>query len=299
MRTPRPVPDRLASHPFSRDEALALIGRGELAGPSYRLITRGAYWLAGEEMTHGRSIQAFRAVLPEQAVLRGLSAAWALGVRLAGPDDPVEVVMSHRERVRGRAGLTVSGERVPADEVVDTDLGPATRHPRTAFDLARRLPLADAVAVVDALLRAGQLPPDALLETLDRHTGTRGRRQALVVAGLVDPRAESPRESLLRVALVQAGLPAPTPQVQVSHRGAVVARLDLAWPEHRVAVEYDGSHHRHPQQHSRDLTRHNTLRSLGWQVFQVDASLWSHAERFADLVESVRRALAQRAPSHN
>jgi hypothetical protein len=294
MRTPRPVPERLASHPFSRAEALRLVGRGELAGPSYRLITRGAYWLAGEDLSHGRSIQAFRAVLPEAAVLRGLSAAWAFGIRMAGPDDPVEVVMDHQRRVRGRTGLIVSGETVPLHEVVSTPLGPATTPERTAFDLCRRLPIGEAVAAADALLRAGNLPSEALLRTIDEHPRVKGRREALTAAHLTDPRAESPRESLLRVALIQAGLPPPVPQVEVTDRGVLVARLDLAWPDRRVAMEYDGAHHREPRQHSQDLDRHNRLRLLGWTVFQVDAALWSHPARFADLVESVRRELAQR-----
>ena len=61
------------------------------------------------------------------------------------------------------------------------------------------------------------------------------------------------------------------PQHEVRDDGAFVARLDLAWPDRRVAVEYDGAHHRDPRQHSLDLARHNRLRALGWTVLQVDA----------------------------
>lgn len=238
MRTPRPVPERLASHPFSRAEALRLVGRGELAGPSYRLITRGAYWLAGEDLSHGRSIQAFRAVLPEAAVLRGLSAAWAFGIRMAGPDDPVEVVMNHHRRVRGRTGLTVSGETVPPHEVISTPLGPATTPERTAFDLCRRLPIGEAVAAADALLRAGNLPSEALLRTIDEHPRVKGRREALTAAHLTDPRAESPRESLLRVALIQAGLPPPVPLGRGDGPGSPggTSRSGLARPTRRDGV---------------------------------------------------------------
>jgi len=105
---------------------------------------------------------------------------------------------------------------------------------------------------------------------------------------LADPRAESPRETALRLLLVAAGLPRPESQVEVRDGVRFVARLDLAWPQARVAIEYDGAHHRGFLQHSRDLERHNALRALGWIVIQVDARLMSQPDR---LVALVHRAL--------
>jgi len=66
--------------------------------------------------------------------------------------------------------------------------------------------------------------------------------------------------------------------------GTFVARLDLAWPQLKVAVEYDGEHHRAREQYSRDLDRHNRLRLLGWTVIQVDAELLRRPERLVALV---------------
>ena len=89
---------------------------------------------------------------------------------------------------------------------------------------------------------------------------------------MLDPRAESPRESMLRVRMLDFGLPRPASQLVVrDDREVFLARLDFGWEEECVGIEYDGDHHREAATHSRDLGRHNRLRELGWVVFQVDA----------------------------
>ena len=293
-RAHRP-PDELALLPFRRSTGLALVSRGQLDGSGYVSVTRGARWISTAELTHGRRIQAARVVLPATAVLGGWSAAWALGLRWAEVDDRVEVVFPHRARVRSRSDLIVRGDRLMPDEVIDTDLGPATSPARTTFDLARRSTptgIAAAVGVADALLRLvpGGIPAVRVLA--DRHLAVRGRRQAMQVLALADPGAESPRESALRVLLVLAGLPRPTTQFEVRDDDRrFVARLDLAWPELKIGIEYDGAHHRDPGQHSRDLRRHNALRARGWIVIQIDARQFADPEQ---VVALVRQLLAGR-----
>lgn len=287
------MPAELAAAPFSGSAVRSLVGRKALAGPAYQRLTRGAYWIAGEEVTHGRRIQAMLAVLPEEAALRGLSAAWRWGLRWATADDPVEVALPHRRRVRSREGLLVTGESLDPDELSRHNGVRLTTVARTAFDLARRLPLEQAVAAVDALLRAGEVQPDAVLEIAERHGRASGRRQVVEALRLCDPRAESPRESLLRLAVARAGLPAPVPQFEVRAGDRFMARLDLAWPEARVALEYDGAHHRERDQYGRDVARHNALRAAGWLVFQVDAVQWT---RLDAILAEVAKALTERLP---
>ena len=108
------------------------------------------------------------------------------------------------------------------------------------------------------------------------------------VLALADPGAESPRESALRVLLVLAGLPRPTTQFEVRDDDRrFVARLDLAWPELKIGIEYDGAHHRDPAQHSRDLRRHNALRARGWIVIQIDARQFADPEQVVALVRQL------------
>ena len=100
----------------------------------------------------------------------------------------------------------------------------------------------------------------------------RGSRQALRAVELADARAESQPESVLRVVLALAGLP-PVPQFVVRGPGGVfLARVDLAYPELRVAVEYDGAWHAEDGQFARDRRRLNLLTAAGWSVLHVTAA---------------------------
>lgn len=87
----------------------------------------------------------------------------------------------------------------------------------------------------------------------------------------MDPGAESPQESRLRVRIVVAGLPPPVTQYVVERDGRFVARVDLAWPEYRVAVEYDGVWHAESDQIHRDRRRLNRLLGSDWIVLHVTA----------------------------
>jgi very-short-patch-repair endonuclease len=99
-----------------------------------------------------------------------------------------------------------------------------------------------------------------------------GSLRAADALSLCDPRAESPPESALRVHIHQAGLTRPTPQYRVMADGEFVARVDLAWPRLKFAVEYDGQWHVDPRQLADDRTRLRALQSVGWVVFHVTRS---------------------------
>ncbi|MFJ8581952.1 endonuclease domain-containing protein [Micromonospora sp. NPDC093277] len=149
-----------------------------------------------------------------------------------------------------------------------------------------------AVGIVDALLGRGLTTPAALAEIGDRNAERPGGRRARWVFGLADPRAESPAESALRVRLVLAGLPRPLVQHPVRLLSGLVLHPDLAWPEFRVAVEYDGHWHAEPDQLHRDRRRLNQLVTAGWLVLHV-TSHRLHRE-FPAVVREVRTALTSR-----
>jgi hypothetical protein len=76
------------------------------------------------------------------------------------------------------------------------------------------------------------------------------------VYACADGRAGSPQETRLRLILHRSALPRPVPQYTVRVDGRFVARVDLAWPEAKVAVEYEGVWHGERQQvaHDRDAS---------------------------------------------
>ena len=67
--------------------------------------------------------------------------------------------------------------------------------------------------------------------------------------------------------------------------------MDFAWPEHRLAVEYEGAWHGEPQNVARDRARLNRLTAAGWRVVFVTAA---DVRRPARLLARIAAALAPR-----
>ncbi len=107
----------------------------------------------------------------------------------------------------------------------------------------------------------------------ERYKGRRGIRRARRALSLVDAGAESPRETWLRLLLIRAGFPAPQTQIPVHDEyGQLVAVLDMGWEEMKLAVEYEGDHHRTDRrQFNKDIRRAAALADLGWSHIRVTA----------------------------
>ncbi len=180
-----------------------------------------------------------------------------------------------------------------AGDVVDDGSGLRHTAPlRTAWDVAALEPTGTAVSVLDAMLRAGTGRATDLSALLRERSGRRGSRQVRRVLDLADPRSESPPESLVRVACVLGGLPAPVPRYDVVEDGRWPARVDLAWPGQRVVVEYEGEHHVDGVQIVRDDARLARLTASGWLVVRLAAS---DLRALDDVVARIRAALAERS----
>ena len=134
------------------------------------------------------------------------------------------------------------------------------------------------------------------ISELEEHPGLRslkGCRRLRELLTLVDPRAESPMETRLRLLLHDAGAPPPTPQHEVrASDGRLIGRVDLAYPEWRIAIEYEGDHHRERAQFRRDITRMNALRDAGWLVLRFTAYHVLKDPRY--VVAHVARAIMER-----
>jgi Protein of unknown function (DUF559) len=266
--------------PFRGTEALAtgLLTRARLYGPRYRRVYPDVYLPADRELDLAtRSRAAYLLVQDRGGVLAGYAAAAVLGVDCAPDDAPAEVLLATNSRPH--PGLLIHrGTATGADLTVVGDLR-VTSPLRTAWDLARRLPLVEAVVVVDALATgvaggavAGGFAPAELLSRRAAEPGARGSRRLVEAVALADPRAESPPETRLRVALVRAGLPRPEVHFPVlDEYGFELARADLAYPAAKLAIEYDGSTHFEPSRARRDRERDGELDGIGWQTLRVVA----------------------------
>jgi hypothetical protein len=186
-------------------------------------------------------------------------------------------------------GVIVRNERFQPNEI--TSLGGITvaTPARAGFDLARHLRGATAVAHLDALARATRITKQDLISLVDRYPGARGNKRARLLIDMMDAGAESPKESWLRLVLVIAGFTPPTTQIRVTD-GQFVAYLDMGWEHQRVALEYDGDHHRADrEQYVKDIRRAEMLERLGWHVVRVIKE-----DRPRGIVERVSRALERR-----
>jgi very-short-patch-repair endonuclease len=87
---------------------------------------------------------------------------------------------------------------------------------------------------------------------------------------LADVRSESPLETVVRLLLTRAGLPPEILQLRLfTHHGVCYARLDLAWPSCRLAIEADGREtHDKPEALYQDRVRQNNLVLAGWTVLR-------------------------------
>jgi very-short-patch-repair endonuclease len=99
--------------------------------------------------------------------------------------------------------------------------------------------------------------------------------------------------------LIAGGLPRPVCQYEVfDANGEFVARLDLAYPDRKLAIEYEGDHHRERSAFQRDLRRMNRLRTLGWTVLRFGAAdIYREPVRVIALVQIEYEKLAPVARS--
>lgn len=220
-------------------------------------------------------------------VVAGKAASALHGARWVDRDVPVELIWRN---TRPPPGLVARDDTIGDDEVTRVAGLPVTTVARTAYDLARRLPRGQALARLDALMHATPFSNADVRLLAKRYEGARGLRRLRAVLPLVDGGAASPRETWLRLVLIDAGLPIPATQVPVVDGYWPVAFLDLGWKQFKVGVEYDGDHHRSDRrQYAKDQRRLRKLEQLGWLVVRVIAE-----DKPDDIVRRVRDALGQR-----
>jgi very-short-patch-repair endonuclease len=243
-----------------------------LRGHRYRRLFHDTYLLASAPADLAARSQAAALLAPGQGVLSGYSAAELLGARCAPAEANAELTVPGRD-LREQPGLTVHRDLLADDEITDVGGLPITTALRTAWDLARWLPTVEAVVAMDALARVGRFSPGAVLQIHDRYPRARWHRRVPGVIGISDPRAESAMETRSRLVLVLRGLPRPELQYQVYDAfGEFVARLDMAYPLLKLAMEYDGRGHLEAWQHASDARRLNALDASGWSVLRFTAS---------------------------
>jgi hypothetical protein len=277
------------SEPFIGSEAIAA---GEITKSSlrrhFRRLFPDVYVVAGAEPTAQDLARAGWLWSGRKAVVAGRSAAALLGAEWIDSSVPVDLIHENRNRL---SGIAVRGDRLGSEEIRLFDGMPVTTPERTALDLACWYPQRTALMHLDALARATSFDARDVAVLAERYPGRRGIRVGRESLGLLDAGAQSPKETWLRLLLIDAGLPRPRTQIPVFDEfGELVAYLDMGWEDIKVAAEYDGEQHRKDRwQYTRDNRRREVLEQLGWIVIRVLA-----ADRQADIIRRVRAAITRR-----
>jgi hypothetical protein len=275
--------------PFIGSEAVAAgVASHSQLRRKYTRVFRDVYVSEGSELTHALRARAAWLWSRRRGVIAGFSAAGLYGSEWVDAARPVDIIHDNRHAL---PGLQIWGDRLEADEFELIDGVAVTTPARTALDLACWYPSTTAVAAIDALSRVTDVKMADAELLAARYRGRRGLERARASLDLVDAGAQSPKETWLRLTLVQAGLPRPQTQIPVvGDFGDVVAYLDMGWEDVKVAVEYDGEQHRSDRsQYNWDIRRLERLQRLGWIVVRVVAG-----DRPADIVSRVRAARVRR-----
>lgn len=247
----------------------------------YRRVVRNAYVDDVVPDSPLLRATALRQVLPPQVALAGRSALWALGIDVLPGDQRLDVVTVRGRHLLARPGMRARSAVLPDEELVDLPSGLlAVSAARAVVDVARRECLVEAVAVGDAVLRAGAATAEQLTAAVDRAARLRGVLAARQVLPHLEPRSESQGESRLRMQLVLGGLPRPEAQVDYYDLADEhVARADLVLEG--AVLEYDGREQRLLKPvFTSDRRRQNALADAGVELRRYVA---------ADVVD-VRRA---------
>jgi len=219
------------------------------------------------------------------------TAAALFGFDTEQPAD-LHVLNPSGHQLRNADGLVV--HRREGAPLVMVDGRQATAPAWTAVEVARALWRPRALATLDAALRSGTCTRDELWQAATQQRGRRGIVAVRELILLADPRAESPLESEVRLVMIDGGLPTPELQYEVVDGNGQRRRLDFAWPEFRVAVEYDGvDWHSDPDAVRNDRRRRLALQDIGWTVISIVFDDVRH--RAWDFVARVRRELSERA----
>jgi hypothetical protein len=276
MRTDITFTEAPFTWPMARQSGMTRAQLRDLvASGVVRRVLRNVYLAADQPDTLETRAACVELVISSWAVICDRTAAWLWGIdtfayrelEILPPIDSFTLrghTRCRRDEVRGG-----TRDLMPGD-VVDVHGLRVTTPLRTALDLACNLPPRDALAALDGFMRLHGFTPDQLQRELVRYFRRRGVVQARRLVQIASPLAESPGESWTRMEMVNRGLPVPELQWWVFVDGRPTWRLDMAYPKHKIAIEYDGREfHEGRKRRKQDRARRKWLRAHGWTVIVV------------------------------
>lgn len=284
---------------------------GATRGKQWRRVTRGVVVSTSSPIGVAERAFALALALPRDSWFSHVTAAHILGLPLPRALEAAQAlhvsVPGGRPAPR-RAGVVAHRRTWPVRPWEAQLVTGRTREPlplrleRPApclVSCASILELPDLVALGDAMLRQHGTPFRAELEMLlsasARRAGAAAVRRALP---LLRPGVRSRAESLLRLQVHEAGLPEPVVEHPVRVEGGVL-HPDLAWPDFRTIVEYEGDVHRIDRRtYVADIRRFERYDDAGWSSLRLTRDdVFERPDRAMERIEARLRRQGWRPPS--
>ncbi|GAA3697970.1 hypothetical protein GCM10022377_08590 [Zhihengliuella alba] len=296
--------------PASQARELGLTRR-QLQGRHFVCVARGVFALADAQPDHLDLLRAFCPGTADEFVSHSSAArAWGLWlppqlsgilpVHLSrlGPETAVlrnRNVRGHRSQATRADLRVVDGIRLVSPEWCWTELA------------GLGLDVEQLVAAGDALLQRADGPQrpsgvvgrnplttrDRIEDVLVRRPTFRGRKGARRALGMIREGVDSPMESLVRLRIVRRGWPEPAVNPRIEVAPGRFVRPDLAFPDFRIAVQYEGAHHRDGPQMTKDIRRDHALEAIDWITVRADGAILT-ARGEAEFFERLRLAFVRR-----
>lgn len=287
------------------DKRLARIVRaGDLVRLRHGVYADARVWAKADTRTrHLLLATGIRRLYGDSVALSHVSAALAYGVPTwqLGFDS---VHLTHLNGFAGRRQARTVHHRggCYVDDLTVDEHGWITTPARTFVDVVKSVPTAVGLVVADWILHEGLATKGQLWDALDRQGDAPYTLRVRAVIAHAEPLTESVGETRSRFEFRAAGLPAPVPQLEIRNaHGRLVARVDFAWPELKVVVEFDGrvkyDELLQPGQTMLDVVRaekrrDRELAALGWTVIRIG---WDDLATPGPVMERIRQALSRRA----
>lgn len=305
------LPETLAATGFRVEDAVdAGLSRGVLRSAAFAKPFRGIRALE-EPGTLIERAAAFAPLMRSWQCFGGVSALAALGLPVPwrlGREPVVEIVSLKGRGKPERAGVRV--RRLAAERLDAWDVeGLAVAPPPLAWALmAGRCTVHELVVLGDAIVTAAENYPgrrlpgplaslDELAGTVERWSGRSGAAAMRAALPRIRERVESPRETDMRLFIVDAGMPEPEVQVEVRdpQTGLLLGRADLGHREARVVEEYEGDGHRAKEQWERDIQKYRDFERVGVRTVRAtDGDFVPSPERWlVDLAALLRNRWCQ------
>jgi hypothetical protein len=241
------TPDALLHGPFRATEAQALgVTKDQLRSDRFRRIFHDVHVCATIPDSLDVRCRAARLLVPDHAVFCDVTAARLCRLPVPETDQRIHVALPAPTMTTTQTrGIKVHIYALgPQDLWTPEAIGWRMVRPERLYLELARLPRKDLIVMADQLLHHGWTTAPCLETYLDKCSGKRGCRPAREALPHLDPGSESPPETLLRLLIVDAGLPRPAvnEEVRDEDNGDRVARPDLSYPHLKIAIEYEGRH---------------------------------------------------------